>query len=515
MEKTANLELVLINPSEWATTYSKDFLNALMGVDGSSNMSKIDAAVAALEEAVRTIPSPITGETVTAKATVGISKGNVVRLERLDGAYVAAMATSTTEATQYWLGIADNDIAAEQTGSVTMVVAVTSSLSVYQQAVAAGYTGTAEDFGRALANIDKKPNAKEVSFSGAESGMASADVQAAIEEVHAEAINKSTTASNVSFDPSRTTMKSTTAQDAFVELFTNVSDGKRQVASAVTDKGVPTSEDATFSIIAEHVRAISTGTDTSDADITAADVRSGKVGYGKDGKIVGAAPDVAVPTPVISVSSGGLITASATQNTGFVAGGSANATQQLPTQNALTIQPRTFTQSVQGQHYLLGDIDVLGDANLKPENIKDGVTIFGVTGTAKGSGGMVGTYTGDQNFKISTPQEINLGFRPKFVFVSDVEASLNQDAPWYYYSDIDDAGDESIVVSATAAYAFDGMPMETVDTDGSAVNCLEITSNGFRVANGYQNKTSSNGVSRRTRVAFNNRLKSYMYIAVP
>lgn len=383
MEKTANLELALINPSEWATTYSKDFLNALMGVDGSSNMSKIDAAVAALEEAVRTIPSPITGETVTAKATVGISKGNVVRLERLDGAYIVAMATSTTEATQYWLGIADSDIAVEQTGSVTMVVAVTSHPSVYQQAVAAGYTGTAEDFGRALANIDKKPNAKEVAFSGVESGMVAADVQAAIEEVHAEAINKSTTASNVSFDPSRTTMKSTTAQDAFVELFTNVSDGKRQVASAVTDKGVPTSEDATFNTIAEHVRSISTGTDTSDADITAADVRSGKVGYGKDGKIVGAAPDVAVPTPVISVSSGGLITASATQNTGFVAGGSANATQQLPTQNALTIQPRTFTQSVQGQHYLLGDIDVLGDANLKPENIKDGVAIFGVNGTAK------------------------------------------------------------------------------------------------------------------------------------
>lgn len=389
MEKTANLELALINPSEWATTYSKDFLNALMGVGGSSNMSKIDNAVAALEEAVRTIPSPITGETVTAKATVGISKGNVVRLELLDGAYIAAMATSTTEATQYWLGIADSDIAAEQTGSVTMVVAVTSHPSVYQQAVAAGYTGTAEDFGRALANIDKKPDAKEVSFSGAESGMVSADVQAAIEEVHAEAINKSTTASNVSFDPSRTTMKSTTAQDAFVELFTNVSDGKRQVASAVTDKGVPTSEDATFSTIAEHVRSISTGTDTSDADITAADVRSGKVGYGKDVKIVGAAPDVAVPTPVISVSSGGLITASATQNTGFVAGGSANATQQLPTQNALTIQPRTFTQSVQGQHYLLGDIDVLGDANLQAANIRRGTSIFGISGTYEGSGAIM------------------------------------------------------------------------------------------------------------------------------
>lgn len=290
---------------------------------------------------------------------------------------------------------------------------------------------------------------------------------------------------------------------------------KEAIRQAIIGKGQNVAASDTFASYPAKIAAIKTGTDISDATATAADLRSGKVGYGKDGKIVGTVPDVAVPTPVISVSSGGLITASATQNTGFVAGGSANATQQLPTQNALTIQPRTFTQSVQGQHYLLGDIDVLGDQNLKPENIKDGVTIFGVTGTAKGSGGVVGTYTGDQNFKISTPQEINLGFRPKFVFVSDVEASLNQDAPWYYYSDIDDAGDESIVVSATAAYAFDGMPMETVDVDGSAVNCVEITSNGFRVANGYQNKTSSNGVSKRTRVAFNNRLKSYMYIAVP
>lgn len=382
MEKTTHLELALIKPSEWSTTYSKDFLNALMGVGGSSNMSKIDNAVAALEEAVRTIPSPITGETVTAKATVGISKGNVVRLELLDGAYIAAMATSATEAAQYWLGIADNDIAAEQTGSVTMVVAVTSHLSAYQQAVAAGYTGTAEDFGRALANIDKKPDAKEVSFAGAESGMVSADVQAAIEEVHTEAINKSTTASNVSFDPSRTTMKSTTAQDAFVELFTNVSDGKRQVASAVTDKGVPTSEDATFDTIAEHVRSISTGTDTSDADITAADVRSGKVGYGKDGKVTGTVADVAIATPSISVSSSGLITATSTQGAGFVTAGSQSATQQLSTKAGQTYTPGTTNQTIASGRYLTGTQTILGDSNLVSSNIKKGVSIFGKTGTA-------------------------------------------------------------------------------------------------------------------------------------
>ena len=158
---------------------------------------------------------------------------------------------------------------------------------------------------------------------------------------------------------------------------------KEAIRQAIIGKGQNVAASDTFASYPAKIAAIKTGTDISDATATAADLRSGKVGYGKDGKIVGTVPDVAVPTPVISVSSGGLITASATQNTGFVAGGSANATQQLPTQNALTIQPRTFTQSVQGQHYLLGDIDVLGDANLKSENIKDGVTIFGVNGTAK------------------------------------------------------------------------------------------------------------------------------------
>ena len=46
---------------------------------------------------------------------------------------------------------------------------------------------------------------------------------------------------------------------AINELFTSVSDGKAQVASAITDKGVNTASDATFDQMAANIRSIQTG----------------------------------------------------------------------------------------------------------------------------------------------------------------------------------------------------------------------------------------------------------------
>lgn len=45
----------------------------------------------------------------------------------------------------------------------------------------------------------------------------------------------------------------------FNELFQSVSNGKSLIASAITDKGVSTSQDATFSKMAENIRTIQTG----------------------------------------------------------------------------------------------------------------------------------------------------------------------------------------------------------------------------------------------------------------
>lgn len=129
------------------------------------------------------------------------------------------------------------------------------------------------------------------------------------------------------------------------------------------------------------------------------DLRSGKQLVGADGSIVtGNLPEVTQATPTISVSSGGLITASATQSGGIVEAGSKGSTQQLTTQGEKTVTPTTTNQTaVASGRYTTGDVVVAGDANLVAENIAEGVSIFGVTGTHSGGGGDVATLTIDAN----------------------------------------------------------------------------------------------------------------------
>ena len=87
-------------------------------------------------------------------------------------------------------------------------------------------------------------------------------------------------------------------------------------------------------------------------------------------------------TPSISVSTAGLITASATQSAGYVSSGTKSATKQLTTQAGKTITPGTSQQTaVASGRYTTGAVYVAGDSDLKAENIKSGVNIFGVTGT--------------------------------------------------------------------------------------------------------------------------------------
>lgn len=86
-------------------------------------------------------------------------------------------------------------------------------------------------------------------------------------------------------------------------------------------------------------------------------------------------------TPSISVSSSGLITASATQSAGYVTSGTKSATKQLTAQAAQTITPGTSNKTIASGRYLTGTQTIKGDANLVAENIKSGVSIFGVSGT--------------------------------------------------------------------------------------------------------------------------------------
>lgn len=63
-------------------------------------------------------------------------------------------------------------------------------------------------------------------------------------------------------------------------------------------------------------------------------------------------------------------------------------TGAIPTQAARTITPGTADQTIASGRYLAGAQTIKGDANLVPENIASGVSIFGVEGTLEaGSGG--------------------------------------------------------------------------------------------------------------------------------
>lgn len=100
-----------------------------------------------------------------------------------------------------------------------------------------------------------------------------------------------------------------------------------------------------------------------------------------NGKVSNAIPIATQATPVISVSNSGLITATATQTSGYVSAGTKSATRQLSTQGAQTITPGTSDFTIPAQKFLTGIQTIKGDPNLLAENIKDGVSIFDVLGT--------------------------------------------------------------------------------------------------------------------------------------
>lgn len=190
----------------------------------------------------------------------------------------------------------------------------------------------------------------------------------------------------------------TTAKDAagaITELFTSVSDGKALVAGAITDKGVPTSPSDTFQQMADNIGDIPVGPDTSDATVTAGDLRAGKVAYGKDdARIVGAVPVRAggevVPGPSDIVKGAGIY------DTPLVVKG-----VQVPADKVLVgttiagtagTMPNRGNVSVnltqQGQEYIVPAGYHAGAGKVKAQfpnliatNVRQGVNIGGVVGT--------------------------------------------------------------------------------------------------------------------------------------
>lgn len=117
---------------------------------------------------------------------------------------------------------------------------------------------------------------------------------------------------------------------------------KKQVLDYVSETPCNTNRQVLDGLVTELMG--SDNLDTSDATATAGDIRTGKTAYVNGEKITGSAPE----------------------------------------KQATTITPTTTDQTVAAGTHLTGLLTVKGDSNLLAENIKSGVTIFGIEGTYTG-----------------------------------------------------------------------------------------------------------------------------------
>ena len=128
-----------------------------------------------------------------------------------------------------------------------------------------------------------------------------------------------------------------------------------------------------LSQVAITVNAMSTGTATAPTSIsgTAATVSTGT--------------NTLTLTKTVSVTP--RITTAGYISAGTAGNASVSLQANVTTKASATITPGTSNQTIASGTYLTGTQTISGDANLVASNIKNGTTIFGVTGNYEGSGG--------------------------------------------------------------------------------------------------------------------------------
>lgn len=155
--------------------------------------------------------------------------------------------------------------------------------------------------------------------------------------------------------------------------------------------------------------------------------------------ISGTSATISTGTNTLTLSKTVSVTPSIT-TAGYISSGTAgnsavSLTANVTTKGTATITPGTTNQTIASGTYITGTQTISGDANLVASNIKNGVPIFGVTGSYTGGGGVTGvakgTLTVASNVNTSTNTKITdtstIGFTPTaFLFYrSDRSATSN------------------------------------------------------------------------------------------
>lgn len=150
---------------------------------------------------------------------------------------------------------------------------------------------------------------------------------------------------------------------------------KKQVLDYVSETPCNTNRQVLDGLVTELMD--SDNLDTSDATATAGDIRTGKTAYVDGEKITGNL------VPGVDTSDANAVAGDIrTGKTAYVGG--SKITGSAPAKEATTITPTTADQTVAAGTHLTGILTIKGDPNLLAENIKSGVTIFGIEGTYTG-----------------------------------------------------------------------------------------------------------------------------------
>lgn len=219
----------------------------------------------------------------------------------------------------------------------------------------------------------------------------------------------------------------------------------QSIVSAMKAAGIVGANDSiTGEQIAPIIAAVKMGVDTADATATPGDIVNGKTAYTGDGKITGIMPTLANSSITINVSSNGLIGA-VTKNNSEVRrylspNGMISKTKQLPTVTGTTITPGSVNQTILtlGKYGVDNNFTVLGSPNLLSENIKAGITIFNVVGTANTvtnisyNDGITTQYitssSGTTTIRILHMSELNFTPKAAYVYLRDTLPAANGSA---------------------------------------------------------------------------------------
>ena len=184
---------------------------------------------------------------------------------------------------------------------------------------------------------------------------------------------------------------------------------KSQLANSINNKtGSSLTSNSTVDEMTVAINSIKTLEQaTADANATASNILVDKTAYVNGTKVTGTMPEKGAFAQTLS--------ANGTINLGSGHYDSIKITQSLNTRGTTVWRPSTRAQSIPSGTYLTGTQTIEGDTNLAPQNIRAGVSIFGVGGAL--SVQSLGGYT--------KPDIQNRGIITRYKVVKQSETPLN------------------------------------------------------------------------------------------